>query len=530
MGERMYRRHGRGGPLAILMVAVATFALPLAAGAADDPVGTITMFDTSEPHPHAITEGPDGNLWFTTTGWTDYTDPENPIDHPGQIGRMTPEGVDDYLPAGWLDQPWSITSGPDGNLWFVDIGADSVGRVTPDGVITQFTDPDIDAPAEIVAGPDGNLWFTIAGGVSAPDAIGRITPAGVITTFTHSSLSGPTGITSGPGGALWFANATSNPMDGSYSIGRITTAGVISSFEVDRVERLTTGPDGNLWFTEGYPSTTIGRMTPTGAVTVFSDPKLKSPSSIAPGPDGNLWFTNNDHFSVSGDSIGRITPSGAITTFPDDRLSLPPRITPGPGDDMWFTSMNDSIGRIELGAIPTFTDVPVNHPFFDDIEWLADSGVTGGFDDSTFRPGSPVTRGSMAAFLYRFAGSPAHTPPVTSPFSDVPTSHLFYDEITWLAASGVTGGFDDGTFRPGESVTRGSMAAFLYRYASSPAFTPPASPSFPDVPTSHPFFDEIEWLVDVEVTGGFGDGSYRPGASVTRGSMAAFLHRFAVLP
>jgi hypothetical protein len=73
------------------------------------------------------------------------------------------------------------------------------------------------------------------------------------------------------------------------------------------------------------------------------------------------------------------------------------------------------------------------------------------------------------------------------------------------------------------------MAAFLYRLSMEPAFTPPFPPTFSDVGTSHPFRLEIEWLVDNAVTGGFPDGTYKPGASVTRQSMAAFLHRYSLI-
>jgi hypothetical protein len=52
------------------------------------------------------------------------------------------------------------------------------------------------------------------------------------------------------------------------------------------------------------------------------------------------------------------------------------------------------------------------------------------------------------------------------------------------------------------------------------------SPSFDDVGLSHQFFAEIEWLAELEITGGFADGGYHPGASVSRQSMAAFLHRY----
>jgi hypothetical protein len=54
-----------------------------------------------------------------------------------------------------------------------------------------------------------------------------------------------------------------------------------------------------------------------------------------------------------------------------------------------------------------------------------------------------------------------------------------------------------------------------------------ASHSFPDVPDSHPFHSEISWLVAAGVTEGYPDGTYRPSQPVTRGSMAAFMQRLA---
>jgi hypothetical protein len=177
------------------------------------------------------------------------------------------------------------------------------------------------------------------------------------------------------------------------------------------------------------------------------------------------------------------------------------------------------------GAGP-FSDVPANHIFCPDIEWLAATGVTTGFVDGTFRPSIPITRAGMAAFLFRYLGDPGFVAPGAATFPDVPTDHQFFREIEWLAQSGITTGYADGLFRPAASITRGSMAAFLYRAGGEPVFTPPGTASFPDVGLSHPFFAEVEWLVSTEVTTGYLDGTYRPAFPVTRGSMAAFLHRF----
>ena len=46
----------------------------------------------------------------------------------------------------------------------------------------------------------------------------------------------------------------------------------------------------------------------------------------------------------------------------------------------------------------------------------------------------------------------------------MPTSSAHYEAITWLAAEGITTGYRDGSFRPTQPVTRGEVAAFLYRY------------------------------------------------------------------
>ena len=191
------------------------------------------------------------------------------------------------------------------------------------------------------------------------------------------------------------------------------------------------------------------------------------------------------------------------------------------------------VGTSTSGALaqtlPTwFRDVPLTSPFAPDIAWLMTSGITQGYPDGTFRPGSSVTREAMAAFLYRAAGSPSFTAPGTSPFTDVATSHPFYREIAWLAASGISTGTvtAHGTFfAPGEPVARDAMAAFLYRAAGRPSVSLPSTSPFRDVSPSHPFYSAIVWMRAAGISTGYSDGTYRPAISIARDAMAAFLHR-----
>ena len=178
------------------------------------------------------------------------------------------------------------------------------------------------------------------------------------------------------------------------------------------------------------------------------------------------------------------------------------------------------------GPTPWFSDL-VGTPFCAEIKWMVDAGITTGYADGTFGPTSPVSRQAMAAFLYRAAGSPAFSPPGVSPFSDVPVDATFYKETAWLADRGIATGYGDGTFRPTDSVSRQAMAAFLYRLDGSPSFSPPGTATFGDVATDATFFSQVEWLSSVGIATGFGDGNFWPAAAVSRQAMAAFLYRNA---
>jgi hypothetical protein len=112
-------------------------------------------------------------------------------------------------------------------------------------------------------------------------------------------------------------------------------------------------------------------------------------------------------------------------------------------------------------------------------------------------------------------------------FPDVGAAHRFSTDVCWLDQMGIAGGFPDGTFRPAAPVTRQSMAAFVHRFALAPPIALPTTPSFSDVGRSHPFFAEVEWLAGAGIAQGFADGTFRPGTTVSRQAMATFLFRIS---
>jgi hypothetical protein len=113
-----------------------------------------------------------------------------------------------------------------------------------------------------------------------------------------------------------------------------------------------------------------------------------------------------------------------------------------------------------------FVDVPDDHPHYEAIATLAGTGVVNGIDDRHFAPDRPVTRGQMAALLMRvhILVFDADLPMAAqTQLTDIEgTTHV--TSIRHLVATGITTGYDDGTFRPSNSVTRDQMASFLARH------------------------------------------------------------------
>ena len=168
-----------------------------------------------------------------------------------------------------------------------------------------------------------------------------------------------------------------------------------------------------------------------------------------------------------------------------------------------------------------FYDVPSSNLFVGDITWLATSGITKGCNSAgdEFCPGQTVSRGQMAAFLVRALG---YTDAAIS-FSDDDGS-IFEESIERLATAGVTFGCNppiSDKFCPDSEVTRGQMAAFLARALK----LPPASKDFFIDDTGSVFEDAINQIAQAGITRGTGPDTFSPGSSVTRQQMAAFLHR-----
>ena len=295
--------------------------------------------------PGIIKAGPDGNLWFTERGVT------GPTGHMwyggGNIGRITPEGsITEFSisESGMPSRASDLTTGPDGNIWYTGEG-NEVGRLSPSGELTKFPLPaGASGPSSIVTGPDKALWF------SENRGIGRISLEGAITTFQLPISPGT--LVSGNDGNLWFTE--------DHGIGRMSSDGTLTSFALPTADAipsgLVVGPEGGLWLGErrlvvsdggglapGNP--TIGRVDYSGVITESTIPVTTLEGvSLWAGSDGNLWFKGEDYYTL----IGRLSPTGEITVCTMAGYSVS-SIALGPDGNVWIMDTGGcSIDRFSL--------------------------------------------------------------------------------------------------------------------------------------------------------------------------------------
>ncbi len=316
--------------------------------------GTIAEFPLPTPKafPQWITEGPNGAVWVSGGAGGTFN-----------VYEVSPTGVVTEFPAPQAQSDLAgIATGADGNLWMAEWTynlpscSGDIVRMTPTGKAVVY--PTIGyAPTHVTEGADGNVWFSSNACPNNPPALGRITPAGVVTEFpiTTGSGGGAYGLTSGPDGDLWFTLGTTT--------GKMTTQGVPTLYtgnaEGDVESEIATGPDGKLWYTDGAG---VNSITTSGVVTEY--PLGGDPFGIVAGQGNSLVVT-----LFGGNAIDQLDLNGNVleSTPTPTQPSGPLQITEGSDGNFWFPEQNaDAVGRFSTtggGATPTTVTVSKS-PFY----------------------------------------------------------------------------------------------------------------------------------------------------------------------
>lgn len=179
----------------------------------------------------------------------------------------------------------------------------------------------------------------------------------------------------------------------------------------------------------------------------------------------------------------------------------------------------------------TFTDVPEDMWCFDYVEYVADEGYFKGTTETTFEPNGPMTRQQFVVVLSRMVNVKVNND--QSPFSDVPAGSYSAGAIAWASKNGITQGYEDGTFRPTEPITRQQMCAFMNRFMTYYAnnygvryTSKNAKITFEDEKDIAAYASSaVDYCVKYGLIYGYEDGTFRPTANATRAHVAAIIQR-----
>lgn len=172
----------------------------------------------------------------------------------------------------------------------------------------------------------------------------------------------------------------------------------------------------------------------------------------------------------------------------------------------------------------SFSDVSWGNSFNDEIEWMDNNNIFTGGANKKYKPLSHLSRSAMAAFLYRTAGRPAvDTSRVR--FSDVPRSHPYFREIQWMYQRGIfKGSYVNGKRNYKPDSHLSRTAMAAFLYRYQRATTRPTVQRYRDIPKHYRWFKEVTWMWE---SGKFrpSSGRYDPNGHISRAAMAAFLSR-----
>ncbi|WP_187445790.1 Ig-like domain-containing protein [Bacillus infantis] len=170
----------------------------------------------------------------------------------------------------------------------------------------------------------------------------------------------------------------------------------------------------------------------------------------------------------------------------------------------------------------SFSDVTNKDYYFQAVSSLSERGIIKGYGNGIFKPEESVTRAQAAKMLALALN--LRTDHVKDPgFKDVSKNNWAYRYIAALAERGIIKGYGD-QYKPNEPITRAQMAKIIalgYKFKESPL----KDKRFQDVNPTDWYAGYLQPLIEKGITNGTTAKTYSPNETVSRGQMAAFIYR-----
>ena len=184
----------------------------------------------------------------------------------------------------------------------------------------------------------------------------------------------------------------------------------------------------------------------------------------------------------------------------------------------------DTHSHAAVDVSDIFIDVASNAWYKDAVQYAYDQGLMTGVSATEFAPEQTTTRAMIVSILARLEGV---TSAQAAGFADV-SDEWYATAVNWAANVGVVNGFEDGTFRPNQPITREQLAAILMNYAACIGQDVSARAdltSYTDQPSTWAE-ETMQWAVAEGLISGVTNTHLQPQGNATRAQVAVILQRF----
>ncbi len=237
-------------------------------------------------------------------------------------------------------------------------------------------------------------------------------------------------------------------------------------------------------------------------------------ASVNTGTTGSV-IVEDDHVTIEGDNV----------TINLDDITVKDKKVIG-----WYLDEEHTIpveGVYEVNGEITFYAVTEDIKLPGELE---DGDATGehyayiiGYPEGDVRPTADITRAEVATIFFRLLTEASRTSNMTSEnnFSDVDAGDWYNNAVSTMASMGIVTGYEDGTFRPDDAITRAEFAAIAARFADDDTTV---QNIFADVEghwSEHyvALANSLQWIT------GYEDGTFRPENEITRAEVMTIVNR-----
>ena len=204
------------------------------------------------------------------------------------------------------------------------------------------------------------------------------------------------------------------------------------------------------------------------------------------------------------------------------------------GDGKYTFTMPASRVTVEASFTPAplpFEDVAPGAWYEEAVRYAYFHNIMEGMRETEFAPATALTRAMAVQILYNLEGQPDLSDEnLGYPYEDVDAQAWYGNAVYWARITGVATGYGDGTFQPGDSITRQEFAQMLYNYAKYKGYDLTAAGDLSQFPDSESVADWAEaamrWANGNQLINGHDDGTIDAAGIGTRAQAASILMQF----